>query len=311
MGTPKGFVFAATVTSAALVLLTITTLGAKPDKPDPDRPVFATDTVLVPKIRLQGGHGRAVGGGRKKAGAATGFLGAECIGTKYAIVIGISDYPGHVNDLDYADDDAILMTQILEEVYGFDDNNVITLTNRSATQVAVMGAISTIRSEAGPDDEVVFFFSGHGMNGTADDGDTEKTDEAIVVNDAYSVFKFAPIWDGQLRTAFYGFPTSRIIFIFDSCNAGGMDDLQEPGRVILMASTERGYAYEGPEWGNGEFTYYLAEGITTGAANVHDYGLGTGVFLQVTAEEAFDYAKANCVDDHPVFDDSFPDDLLP
>lgn len=312
MGTSKGFFLAATVTSATFLLLSIGTLGAKPDKPDPDTPVLATDTVLIPKITLHGKQSRAVGGGQRRAGAATGVLGAECSGTKYAIVIGVSDYPGLVNDLQYADDDAILMAQILKDTYGFD--NIITLTNKGATQVAVMSAIAAVRGRAGPHDEVVFFFSGHGMSGIAADGDTERTDEAIVVNDAYSIFKLAPIWDGQLRAAFSTFNTSRIVFIFDSCLAGGMDNLQGPGRVILMASGERSYAYEGDEWGggHGEFTYYLAEGIATGDANTHDYlRLGLSSPLQVSAEEAFDYAKANCDADSPVIDDSFPGDLLP
>ena len=311
MGTSKGFFLAVTITSVASLLLGIGTLGAKPDnKPGPQYSVHATDTVLVPKITLRSGPSR---GGRQKAvGAATGVLGQTCDGVRYAVIVGISDYPGHTNDLDYADDDAVLMTQVLEQTYGFNSRNIVTLTNRSATQVSVLGAISTIKGQAGPDDEVVFIFSGHGMMGIADDGDAEKVDEAIVVNDAYSVFHVAPIWDGQLRSAFSGFDTDRIIFIFDSCMAGGMDDLQAPGRVILMASSERGYAYEGDEWGHGEFTYYVAEGITTGAANIHDYGLDL-IYLppQVTAEEAFDYAKANCVEDSPVIADGFPDDLLP
>ena len=39
--------------------------------------------------------------------------------------------------------------------------------------------------------------------------------------------------------------------------------------------------------------------------------LSTPVQLIVTAEEAFDYAKANCTADNPVSVDSFPNDLLP
>ncbi len=122
------------------------------------------------------------------------------------------------------------------------------------------------------------------------------------------------MWDGDLRTAFADFGTSRIIFIFDSCLAGGMDDLQEPGRVVLMACGEHGYSYEGDQWQNGEFTYYFAEqGIGLGEASVHDYSTN-GVVSEpvgVTPEEAFDYAKANCRLDRPVIADGFANDLLP
>ena len=180
MGTSKGFFLAVTVTSATLLLLGIGTLGAKPDKPNPHKPVPATDIVLVPKITLQGGQGRAARGGQRRTGAATGFLGEPCSGRKYAIVIGISEYPGLVNDLDYADDDADDVTQVLDVVYGFD--SIITLKDAYGTRLAIMNAIATVGEKAVSGDEVVFFFSGHGMTGTAADGDAEKTDEAIVMN---------------------------------------------------------------------------------------------------------------------------------
>ncbi len=314
MGTSKGFVLAVTIMSASLLLLGIGTLGAKPDKPNPNKPIPGTEMVLVPKISLQGGQARAISGARKRAGAATGFLGQPCAGNKYAIVIGISQYPGTINDLDFADDDADDITQILDEVYGFDF--ITTLKDGSATRAVIMNTIAAVRAQANAGDEVVFFFSGHGMTGNAPDGDAERTDEAIVVNPSDTTDPFADyewIWDGELRTAFKGFDTDRIIFIFDVCMAGGMDDLLEPGRVLLMAAGERANAYEGPDWQNGEFTYYLAEGIETGAANVHDYA-EIGVLsspILVTAEEAFDYAKANCDSDRPVIGDGFVNDLLP
>lgn len=308
MRNAKPFFLAATAVSLFL-LLAIGTLSAKPDKPNPHKPVPATDIVLVKKITLKGGRPPGVGGGRKKAGAATGVLGEECTGTTYAIVVGISDYPDGANDLEYADDDADDVTSALATAYDF--SSIMTLKDGDATRSAILATIDDVRSQAGPDDEVVFFFSGHGMNGRAEDGDKEKWDEALVAHDNTDT---VPIWDGELTDAFSGFATSRIIFIFDICLAGGMDDLQEPGRVILMASRERGYSYEGDQWENGEFTYYFAEnGIAAGEANIHDYDDDGGVSEpeQVTAEEAFDYTKANCRMDEPVIADSFADDLLP
>ena len=305
----KAVLLTAVTLSAALLLFGIRTLSAKSEKANPHEPVPATDVVLVPKISFRGGPPPAVARGHKPAGAATGFLAEPCNGTKYAIVVGISDYPGVWNDLDYADLDALDMATALEVIYGFPVDKILLLANRQATAANIMAAIEVVRAEAGPDDEVVFFFSGHGMSGVADDGDRERTDEAIVT---FHPLRLEPLWDGELREAFRDFLTSRIVFIFDVCMAGGMDDLQEPGRVILMAATERGYAYEGDEWGHGEFTYYLLEGIVSGATNVQDYGFNAlSEPALVTAEQAFDYAQAHCVWDHPVVDDSFPDDLLP
>lgn len=290
--------FAISVISAGL-------LAAKPDnpgkgkKPDKERPVPATDVEVVKKITLRGRPPWA-GGGKGKKEAATGVLGVPVTGYRYAVVVGISDYPGTENDLNYSDDDATEMAQALTNVYGFTD--VSLLTDLGATRSAILGKIEDIPTDAG---EVVFFFSGHGANGIAEDGDKERLDEAIVAHDATQI---VPIWDGELQGAFSEFATSRIIFIFDTCLAGGMErDLSESGRVIAMATTERGLAWEGDVWENGEFSYYFVDrGIIYGEAHVPEHN-----YNDVTVEEAFDFAKENCSYDRPTIGDEFENDLLP
>jgi len=303
------------VGSLVISIVSAALLEAKPDepgarKPDKRRPVPATDVELVKKISLRGPKGPppwAGGGKGKKEQAATGELGDAVSGLKYAVVVGISDYPGTENDLNYSDDDASDMSNALTSVYGF--TNVNTLTDGEATYDEIMNAIDEIPTDAG---EVVFFFSGHGARGFANDGDTERMDEAIVAHDGTDLVY---IWDGDLKDAFSGFDTTRIIFIFDTCLAGGMKkDLEADGRVIAMASTENGYSYEIETLENGEFTYYFVdEGISDGLANIHDYDEDTIIeeLEQVTVEEAFDYAKANCALDKPTIGDNFEDDLLP
>ncbi len=277
-------------------------------KPDKLRPVPATDIELVKKISLRGPKGPPSWAGKgKKGGAATGIMGGPVSGDRYAVVVGISNYPGDENDLQYSDDDADEMDYALTSVYHFD--SVVLLKDLGATYEAIVAAIDGIPTDAG---EIVFFFSGHGMRGIAEDGDKERVDEAIVAHDGTDL---VPIWDGELRNFFSGFATSRIIFVFDTCLAGGMrSDLELPGRVIAMASTENGYAYETDALLHGEFTYYFVqEGIVDGNANIHEYGIypGTGVPEQVTVEEAYDYAKANCSLDKPTIGDEFENDLLP
>lgn len=310
----KGKLFGLVLSLILVVLLVsaVTLYAAKPDKPgkaDKNKPVHATDIELVKKITLKGQGRRPpwAGGGKKKE-AATGVLGELAGGAKYAVVVGISDYPGSENDLNYCDEDASEMAEALTDVYDFANANVTLLKDLAATREAILTAIENIPQDA---DEVVFFFSGHGMRGIAEDGDKEKQDEAVVTHNGTEL---VPIWDGELRDAFADFTTSRIIFIFDICLAGGMKkDLDADGRVIAMASTERGLAYESSLWENGEFSYYFVdEGMLQGNANTHDYDGDTtlGEPDQVTVEEAFDYAKANCDSDKPTIGDSFDDDLL-
>lgn len=272
-------------------------------------PVPATDVELVKKITVRGPKGK----GKPTGPAATGILGEQVSGEKYAIVIGVSDYPGTVNDLSYADDDAEDMTNVLENIYGFKASNIQAFIDKegdgakNATRTNIIRAIENLSETTVSGDEVVFFFSGHGTRGIAADGDKEKIDEAIVVHDGSRTL---PIWDGELRMAFENFKTDRIIFFFDSCLAGGMTDLQATGRIINMATTEAGTSYESELLQNGYFTYYFAEeGMLQSKADKYD---NISDVPDVTIEEAFDYAKGNISKylQTPVISDLFTNDLL-
>ena len=274
-------------------------------KVDPKQPVFATGVELGRKVLVKGA---ARPGKPPKVAptAATGVLGTEASSNRYAIVVGISNYPGNANDLQYCDDDAADVVSALKGVYGFQTANIIVKYNLDATRQNIIDAIRSIKSQAkSPDDEVLFYFSGHGGRGKASDGDAEATDECIWAHNKASL---VPIWDGELAAEFSGFGTSRIVFIFDSCYAGGMTDLAGSGRVVAMASNENSLSYEYSSIGNGEFTYWMVEkGMTGSLADRFDQKDGV---YDVTVEEAWDYARANCVYDSVNLSDRFTDDLL-
>jgi hypothetical protein len=290
-----------------LILIMVLVPGNLRGASNRQNPTNATNVELVKKVSINAPQGK----GKTSKTSATGILGAEFDGTKYAIVIGISDYPGTDSDLDYTDDDARDVKTMLMVNYGFIKQNIYLLTDMDASYSNIYNAISVLESKATASDEVVFFFSGHGAKGTANDGDTEKTDEAIVSHDGNQNGDFLFIWDGDLRNWFSGYATSRIIFIFDSCLSGGMTDLASEGRIINMACSENGLSYESEQWGggHGQFTYYFVEeGIVGGYADKYDSHPLVG---DVTVEEAFDYASAKCVRQAPVISDRFINDLLP
>ncbi|MEM2928406.1 MAG: caspase family protein [Nitrososphaerota archaeon] len=270
----------------------------------------ASDVEITPKISIKGSP---KGKGKPAPPTATGTLGVlppKSPNHKWAVIIGISDYAGTANDIKYADDDAIDMLNTLVNVYGYLGNHIILLLNTEATQANIINAINWLKSKEGSGDEVLFFYSGHGARGKANDGDKEAIDEAIV---PYECTAESLIWDGELKTLFAEFGTSRIIFIFDSCYSGGMTDLKANGRIVVMASTENGLSYEGEEWQNGVFTYYFVDkGMYQGLANTHDYS-EIEVNEPATIEEAFDYARANVpsvVSQIPTISDLFENDLL-
>ena len=84
----------------------------------------------------------------------------------YAIVIGISDYPGTSGDLSYCDDDAIAVYNMLINDYNFKPENIIYLQDSSATKNDISNAFDDISSVIKEDDIFFFYYSGHGGHGT-------------------------------------------------------------------------------------------------------------------------------------------------
>jgi hypothetical protein len=175
---------------------------------------------------------------------------------KWAVIIGISDYRGKTNDLQYCDDDAVDMYNYLLS-RGYPEGNIQLLLDREAKAKAIMKAIDWLNSWENEGSEVVFFYSGHGSTYDGyNDGDEEYTDEAIVSADLYLIL------DGQLKAKFSTFSSTKISITFDSCFSGGMDDLTVAGRVVVTACSELQLSYDGTSTQqNGVFTYYYVNGL--------------------------------------------------
>ena len=343
-------------------VLAFPVLAAKPLVSNPvAQSLPATDIHLVKKAPLPliigevkgkpdspPGQNKDKNGGSERA--ATGVLGASATGEKYAIIIGICDYPGTKNDICNSDGDSLNMYKALTTLYGYDPDNIYlfkdyggtyfeenegddipTITARKPTRKNILNAISELKNKkaTSSEDEIVFFFSGHGADGIAQDGDSERRDEGMVVHNNDST-DIDYIWDGELKTAFTGFATNRIAFVFDTCLAGGMNDLADTGRVISMATSESQVAYvytkegddvdgDGQLDGEGVFTHFFVnEGMLQGLADVYDHGQRTNPDVlgeDVVVEEAFDYAK-EMIDNSsykrqkPTISDKFENDLL-
>ena len=326
------------------------------------RPISATGMQVVKKTFLPLEFGGVMGrpssppgldkNKKQDEGIATGVLGGpEEVGNKYAVIVGICDYPGDEYDLCDSDGDSLNMYKALNELYGYDDENIYLYrdesprtegfpTDGAATFNNIEGAILKLQGEVKEGDEVVFFFSGHGgwlldENGLPDaDGDEDDgKDEAIIVHNNGEI---VGISDDTLVSWFSDFGTTRIIFIFDTCLAGGMNDLADAkssdnGRIIVMATNETHSAYvystgvydidgDGINDGEGVFTHFFVnEGMLQGFADTYNHGIDDGnsqtLGEDVVVEEAFDYGKENIPSrlkrrQKPVIEDGFENDLL-
>lgn len=207
---------------------------------------------------------------------------------KWAVIVGIADYPGVDSDLWHSDDDALEMVDALISKYGFPEDNVKLLLNRKAKARDILQAIDWLADREDADSSVVFFFCGHGFRqpdteGWDADSEDDGYDEGIVSWDMYG------LPDGMLEERFSSIETNRFTLIFGSCFSGGMfdddNDLQSIGRVITSGCEYYQYCWDYLYLGNTLFGYYFIDkGILNGLAVDID---GDG---HISIEEAFEYA---------------------
>ncbi|NOQ26660.1 MAG: hypothetical protein GQ564_14975 [Bacteroidales bacterium] len=163
--------------------------------------------------------------------------------SKTAVVIGISDYAGTVNDLTYCDDDADDWAARLQT----EGYSVTLLKDLNATQSAIESALATLAGQATAGNEIAFVYSGHGSSGN------------IISTD------MAYISSSYFATTFSNSTSTKMMFTYDACQIGAMKTaLAATGRVVIVGSDTRRYTYDGTAaMANGVFTYYQMEGFDT------------------------------------------------
>jgi hypothetical protein len=157
---------------------------------------------------------------------------------KYAVCVGINDYPGVQNDLMGCKNDAADWEAELKD-RGF---GVTKLIDKAATKSAIVDAIAATIAKASKGDLVVFTYSGHGSwqpdsDGDEDDGRDEGwcprdigTNGLLVDDDIYELF-------GKLADG------ARLVMLSDSCHSGTVSRMafapggngQSAPRVRFMA----------------------------------------------------------------------------
>ncbi|RJQ08318.1 MAG: caspase family protein, partial [Bacillota bacterium] len=161
-----------------------------------------------------------------KAPETSGDVSAAAL-TKIALIIGISDYSGTSNDLNYCDDDAREVYDTLAGKYGFPTNNITLLLDSKATDANIRAGVDWLIANSGPGSSVVFYYSGHGSRSSSNmDSDAEKQDECIIP------WELSRIWDGELAAKFAQLTSTNNWICFDSCYSGGMNDIGNGGEVV-------------------------------------------------------------------------------
>jgi hypothetical protein len=143
---------------------------------------------------------------------------------RYALIVGIADYPGSDADLIGPDVDAQQFRGLLTDEFGFQDRNIVTLTDSEATRDHIIQAFSRHLGQAGPDGLAVFFYSGHGTQleenfGLAGvyDPEPDGRDEAILV---WGSTEYANISDDELGILADRLEANRTLIVLDACHTG-------------------------------------------------------------------------------------------
>lgn len=151
---------------------------------------------------------------------------------RYALLIGIGDYPAESgwNKIHGDNDVSIIRTLLLEQ--GFIADNIITLTNIEATKSGILSAMDQLRLKAQKADVVYIQFSGHGQQVTDLNGDEEDHfDEAWIPYDARKRFVTGEyegenhILDDELNAYLNGLRSNvgtqgKIVVVADACHSG-------------------------------------------------------------------------------------------
>ena len=256
----------------------------------------------------------------------------------WAVIVGVADYPYTVaGDLDYTDDDAYDVRDVLLASSNWEADHITMLIDSGATKANIQSAIADMATSGDADDVFFFFFSGHGTTvfDANEDEQFDNLDEALCQYD-FQTPGPGPITDDELGDWLSALPGAPVLVATDTCYSGGMiktangqsrgllstgvpaagdgfaKDLDDAiDGVVLTACDYNESSYEFSELQNGLFTYYFVEGLA-GAADSEGNGDGS-----VSMEEAFDYLYPLVVayqmpppEQHPQEYDNWPDEAV-
>ncbi len=209
----------------------------------------------------------------------------------YVLLVGVADYPGQRSDLKLSSQDAVTMKAVYEKK---GDATTDLLTDRQATVENVRVAMTRLFAQAGADDVVVLFFSGHGVPG------------GFVCYDGLLRYESVTAAMKQISAR------TRMV-LADACYAGKArasrrrnSQPSDQSVVFFLSSRTGEKSIERRSWRNSLFTAYVERGLRGGADQNRD--------RTVTARELFDFVSEGVAEEsgqtqHPVMWGHFDDDM--
>ena len=217
----------------------------------------------------------------------------EVVNSKvYAVIIGISHYTG-LQSLKYTDDDAYRMYGFLKSPEGgaVPDEQISLLIDGNATKKNVIKALEKTFEEAGKNDMVMVYYSGHGLPDAILPSNYDGSANKIYYKEIYSIIENSE--------------AKQKLCIIDACHSGGMLGIKgvndkmpttaqiyyenlngkEGGTAIVTSSKTEEVSIENTGLRQGIFSYFWIKALK-GMADNNDNKV-------VTISEAFSYVQSN------------------
>lgn len=242
--------------------------------------------------------------------------GAESLkrkGVAYILAVGVNQYANSQYNLNYAVADAQAFAEEMKrqqtKLNQYERVEIISLTDKTATKVAILKLLADLSRMTQPEDAVIIYFAGHG---TAQGNRFYLIPHDLGYIGARTQLHAAglqnilahSVSDEELERAVEGIDAGQLLMVIDACNSGqaleaeekrrgpmnskGLAQLAyEKGMYILTAAQSYQAALEAAKLGHGYLTYALVEeGLKT---NASDRAPKDG---QVLVREWLDFATA-------------------
>ena len=208
----------------------------------------------------------------------------------YVVSVGIADY-AEINDLRFTENDVVSINKVLKK----HTKEVYTLLGVNATHEKVIATLKQVFGQAGKDDAVLLFFSGHGYPGgfCCYDMANKSLQNGLSYQELQSIFKSCN--------------AGRKMVFADACFSGGMrtnsnansqtQSVRNGDVMFFLSSRTNETSQEMIKGPNGQFTRFLVRGLGGGADANKD--------KIITAKELYDFVHKGVIaatanQQHPV-----------
>jgi len=247
------------------------------------------DRLVADGYQFAGWNGNSFAVATASAPVATPVAASPGYSDSWAIVIGIDDYVKWPK-LQYAARDAQAIRETLIQKFGFAPEHVVSLANKEATRVGILGAFHDKLAHSGmqKNDRLFVFFAGHGATRQLSSG--RDLGYIIPVDSDPNQIATDAIPMTELQNIAESLTAKHVLFVMDACYSGlGLtrgsgpgnflrDNAKRLGRQMLTAGGADQLVADGGPNGHSIFTWTLLQGLA-GKGDLNGDGIITATEL--------------------------------